>query len=58
MYYLLLFVLLIFNRYCLDISLFEKIQDCEKKTLSTSKQEARQVTLDPIDPMCSLSLSL
>jgi uncharacterized membrane protein len=27
------------------------------KTLSSSKREARQVTLDHIDPMCSLSIS-
>jgi hypothetical protein len=49
--------LLVFGRYCLDVSLFGKIQDYEEKTLSRSKQEARQVTLDHIDPMCSLSLS-
>jgi hypothetical protein len=36
--------------------LFEKIQDYEEKTLSSSKQEARQVTLHHIDPMCFLSL--
>jgi hypothetical protein len=58
MYYFYLFlVLLIFGHYCLDISLFEKIQDYEEKTLSSSKREARQVTLDHIDPMCSLSFS-
>jgi hypothetical protein len=38
--------------------LFEKIQFYVEKTLSNSKREARQVTLDHIDPMCSLSLSL
>jgi hypothetical protein len=53
----LLFVLLVSNHYCLYISLFKKIQDYEKKTLSSSKQEARQVTLDHIDPMCFLSRS-
>jgi hypothetical protein len=42
---------------CLDVSLFEKIQDYEEKTLRSSKREARQVTLDHIDPMCSLFLS-
>jgi hypothetical protein len=41
---------------CLDVSLFEKIQDYEEKTLSSSKKEARQLTLDHIDPMCFLSL--
>jgi hypothetical protein len=58
MLFYLLFVLLIFGRYCLDVSLFEKIQDYEEKILSSSKREARQVTLDHIDHMCSLSLSL
>jgi uncharacterized membrane protein len=56
MFYL-FFVLLVFYHYRLDILLFEKIQDYEDKTLSSSKQEARQVTLDHIDPMCSFSLS-
>jgi uncharacterized membrane protein len=55
LFYLFL-VLLISDHYHLDVSLFEKIQDYEEKTLS-SKWEARQVTLDHIDPMCSLSLS-
>jgi uncharacterized membrane protein len=50
--------LLISGHYRLDVSLFEKIQDYEEKTLSSSKQEARQVTLDHIDPMCSLSFSI
>jgi hypothetical protein len=53
----LLFLLLVSGRYCLDISLFEKIQDYEEGTLSSSKKEARQVTLDHIDPMCSFFLS-
>jgi aspartyl/asparaginyl beta-hydroxylase (cupin superfamily) len=53
----LLFILLISGQYHLDVSLFEKIQEYEEKTLSSSKREARQVTLDHIDPMCSLSLS-
>jgi spore coat polysaccharide biosynthesis predicted glycosyltransferase SpsG len=51
-------VLLVSDSYCLDVSLFKKIQDYEEKTLSSSKREARQLTLDNIDPMCSLSLSL
>jgi thiosulfate reductase cytochrome b subunit len=51
-----LFVLLVSGHYCLDVSLFEKIQDYEEKTLSSSKWEARQVTLDHIDPMCIQSL--
>jgi uncharacterized membrane protein len=51
-----LLVLLIFGHYFLDVSLFEKIQDYEEKALSSSKREARQVTLDHIDPMCFLSL--
>jgi hypothetical protein len=53
----LLFVLLVFSHYCLDDSLLEKIQGYEEKTLSSSKREARQVTLEQIDPMCSLSSS-
>jgi hypothetical protein len=53
----LLFVLLVSSHLYLDISLFEKIQDYEEKTLSSSKREARQVTLDHIDPMFSLFLS-
>jgi hypothetical protein len=52
----LLFVLLIFGCYYLNVSLFENIQNYEEKTLSSSKREARQVTLDHIDPMCFLSL--
>jgi hypothetical protein len=36
--------------------LFEKIQEYEEKILSSSKWEARQVTLDHIDSMCFLSL--
>jgi hypothetical protein len=51
----LLFVLLVSSHRYLDVSLFEKIQDYEK-TLSSSKREARQVTLDHIDPICFLSL--
>jgi hypothetical protein len=53
----LFFVLLISGQCRLDVLLFEKIQDYEKKTLSNSKMEARQVTLDHIDHMYSLSLS-
>jgi hypothetical protein len=52
----LLFILLIFDHYYLDVSLFEKIQDYEEKTLSSSKREARQVTLDHFVPICFLSL--
>jgi hypothetical protein len=53
----LFFVLVVSGHYRLDISLFEKIQDYEQKTLSSSKQEARQVAIDHIAPMCSLSFS-
>jgi hypothetical protein len=52
----LLFILLISGHYHLDISLFEKIQDYEEKTLRSSKREARQVTLDYFVPICFLSL--
>jgi hypothetical protein len=52
----LLFVLLVSSHHCLDVMLFEKIQNYEEKTLSSSKQEVRQVTLDHIDPMFFLSL--
>jgi hypothetical protein len=51
-------VVFVSGHYGLDVSFFEKIQDCEDKTLSSSKREARQVTLDHIDPMYSLSLSI
>jgi hypothetical protein len=51
-----LFILLVFSHYHLDASLFEKIEDYEEKTLSSSKQEARQVTLDHFVPICFLSL--
>jgi hypothetical protein len=47
----LLFVLLISSHRCLDVLLFEKIQDYEEKTLSRSKQEERQLFLDHIDPI-------
>jgi hypothetical protein len=58
MYCFYLFLVLpVSSQYCLDVSFFEKIQDYEDKTLSSSKREARQVTLDHIDPMCSLSIS-
>jgi hypothetical protein len=50
------FVLLASSRRCLDVSLFMKIKDDEEKTLSSSKQEARHLTLDHIDPMCFHSL--
>jgi hypothetical protein len=51
-----LFVLFVSGHYCLDVSLFKKIQDYEEKTLSSSKQEVRQVTLEHVDPICFLSL--
>jgi hypothetical protein len=51
-----LFILLVSDHYHLDVSLFEKIQDYEEKTLSSSKSEARQVFLDHIDPICFLPL--
>jgi hypothetical protein len=58
MYYLYLFlVLLVFSHYHLDVSLFEKIKDYEDKILSSSKWEARQVTLVHVDPMRSPSFS-
>jgi hypothetical protein len=50
-------VLLVSGHYRLDVSLFKKIQDYEERALSSSKWEARRVTLDHIDPMCSLSFS-
>jgi uncharacterized membrane protein len=56
-YFYLFLVLLVSDHYRLDILLFEKIQDYKDKTLSSSKREARQVTLDHIDPMCFLSFS-
>jgi hypothetical protein len=57
MYYFYLFlVLLVSGHYRLNVSLFEKIQDYEDKTLSSSKREVRQVTLYHIDPMCFLPL--
>jgi hypothetical protein len=51
----LLFVLLVSGHYYLNVSLFKKIQNYEKKALSSSKREARQVNLDHIDPIYSLS---
>jgi hypothetical protein len=48
--------LLVSSCFYLDVSLFEKIQDYEEETLSSSKREARQVTLDHIDPICFLPL--
>jgi uncharacterized membrane protein len=50
-------VLLVSDHYRLDVLFFEKIQNYEDKILSSSKWEARQVTLDHIDSMCSLSFS-
>jgi hypothetical protein len=50
-------LLLVSGHYCLDVSFFKKIQDYEDKNLSSSKREVRQVTLDHIDPMCSLFVS-
>jgi hypothetical protein len=52
----LLFILLISGYYRLDVSLFEKIEDYEEKTLSSSKREAWQVTLDHFISICFLSL--
>jgi hypothetical protein len=52
----LLFILLISGHYRLDVLLFEKIQDYEEKTLSSSKWEARQVTLDHFVLICFLSI--
>jgi hypothetical protein len=49
--------LLVSSHYHLDVLFFEKIQDYEDKTLSSIKQEARHVTLDHIDHICSLSIS-
>jgi hypothetical protein len=50
-------VLLVSGHYHLDVSFFKKIQDYEDKNLSSNKREARRVTLDHIDPMCSPSFS-
>jgi hypothetical protein len=52
----LLFMLLVSGHYRLDASLFEKVEDYEEKTLSSTKQEARHVTLDHFVPICFLSL--
>jgi hypothetical protein len=52
----LFFVLLVSSCRCLDVSLIEKIKDYEEKTLSSSKREARQVTLDHFVAICFLSL--
>jgi hypothetical protein len=37
----LLFILFVSSRYRLDVSLFEKIQDYEEKTLSNGKWESK-----------------
>jgi hypothetical protein len=42
--------------YCLDVSLFEKIQDYEEKTLSSNKPKARQVFLEHVDHICFLPI--
>jgi hypothetical protein len=55
MFYL-LFVLLVSSRHCLDVSLFKKVRGYKEKTLSSSKREARQVTLNHFVPICFLSL--
>jgi hypothetical protein len=52
----LLFILLVSGHYCVDVSLFEKIQDYEEKTLSSNKWEARQVIVHHFVPICFLSL--
>jgi uncharacterized membrane protein len=58
MYCFYLFLVLLVSGHCrLDVSLFEKIQDYEEMTLSSSKSMEKQVTLDDIDPVCSLSFS-
>jgi hypothetical protein len=41
----LLFILLVFGYYHLDVSLFEKIQDYEGKTLSSSRAGSKPHTL-------------
>jgi hypothetical protein len=51
----LLFILLIFYHYRLDVSLIENIQDYEEKTLNNCKREGRQVTLDLFVPIYFLS---
>jgi hypothetical protein len=57
MYCFYLFLVLpIFGHSRLDVLFFEKIQYYEDKTLSSSKQEARQVTLDHFVLICFLSL--
>jgi hypothetical protein len=57
MYYFYLFLILpVSDDYHLDVLFFEKIQDYEDKTLSSSKREARWVILDHIDPMFSFFL--
>jgi hypothetical protein len=59
MYCFYLFLVLpIFGHSRLDVLFFEKIQYYEDKTLSSSKQEARQVTLDHFVLICFLSLVL
>jgi hypothetical protein len=52
----LLFVFLISSHRYLDVSLFEKIQHYEEKSLSSSKREARLVFLDHVDPICFIPL--
>jgi hypothetical protein len=57
MYCFYLFLVLpIFGHSRLDVLFFEKIQYYEDKTLSSSKQEARQVTLDHFVLIYFLSL--
>jgi hypothetical protein len=51
----LLFILLIFYHYRLDVSLIENIQDYEEKTLNSCKREGRQVILDLFVPIYFLS---
>jgi hypothetical protein len=50
------YLLLVSSRHCLDISLFERTQDYEEKTLSSSKREVRQVFLDHVDHISFLPL--
>jgi hypothetical protein len=55
MFYL-LFVLLAYSCRYLDVSLFEKIQDCKVQDFEQQQVEVRQVTLDHVGPICFLSL--
>jgi hypothetical protein len=59
MFGVLFYLLLVFFVLVITIWTFlcsRRFKTIRKKTLSNNKQEARQVTLDYIDPMCFLSL--